>query len=348
MRSTPWLAALLAILTFVPTAKAVGKTCRLAGTVVNHTHNQLRDRRIWSPALCEHRDLYVYLPPGYEPCKQYPLIIWLHGMGVDEKMPAESVICEIDRAIVDGCLPPVIVAIPDGSRGGHGGFMGKYTFFVNSKLGCFENYLEEDVWNFVTLNYPIRPEREAHVLAGFSGGGLAAYYHAIRYKDRYGVVLGFAPPLNIRWLDCHGRYFSKFDPDCWGWRESVRPGHQVIGRFYGVVTFRISHFVYPLFGRGPDAIVQLSAHNPIEMLDTCDVQPGELSMYVGFNGRDQFNIDTQVESFLFRARERGLEVDTDFDARGRHNARTLLGLLPLGLEWLGPRIAPYSPDACAH
>ena len=57
---------------------------QIAGHIVDYTHNHGRNNAIWSPALCERRDLYVYLPPCYDPCKQYPLILWLHGFGQDE------------------------------------------------------------------------------------------------------------------------------------------------------------------------------------------------------------------------------------------------------------------------
>ena len=34
--------------------------------------------------LHEKRDLYVYLPPHYDPCKRYPMAIYLHGFREDE------------------------------------------------------------------------------------------------------------------------------------------------------------------------------------------------------------------------------------------------------------------------
>ena len=54
---------------------------KLAGEVLDYTKNHGQDNRIWSNALCEKRDLYVYLPPCYDHRKAYPLVIWLHGSG---------------------------------------------------------------------------------------------------------------------------------------------------------------------------------------------------------------------------------------------------------------------------
>ena len=49
----------------------------------------------------------------------------------------------------------------------------------------------------------------------------------------------------MRWLDCHGRYMRDFDPDCWGWRTDFSRGHEVVGRFYGVVTIRLRQVIEP-------------------------------------------------------------------------------------------------------
>jgi hypothetical protein len=141
-------------------------------------------------------------------------------------------------------------------------------------------------------------------------------------------------------MDCHGNYFGKFDPNCWGWRTDVSRGREVVGRFYGVVVVRLRKLVYPLFGRGPEAVEQISRENPIEMLDLYQLQERELQMFVGYAGRDQFNLDAQAESFLYRARERGLTVAAQHEPRGRHDWHTGRKLLRGALDWLAPRVAP--------
>ena len=93
----------------------------------------------------------------------------------------------------------------------------------------------QDVWDFVTSHYPIRPEPEAHAIAGVSMGGGGAFHTAIKYPDRFKTAVGFIPPLNTRWEDCHGRYMANFDPNCWGWRTDFSRGREVVGRFYLVL-----------------------------------------------------------------------------------------------------------------
>ncbi len=316
---------------------------KLHGQLVDYTKNHGDDRRIWSPALQEKRDLYVYLPPGFDPCLQYPLVIFMHGFLEDEKTLPQFVVQDLDAAIVGGHLPPVIVAAPDGSISRRH-FLSPGSFFLNSKAGRFEDFLVQDVYGFMVENFPIRPEPEAHVLAGASMGGFAAYNLAMKYPETFKVIVGIFPPLNLRWVDCHCNYMANFDPCCWGWKTSVKNGHEVVGRFLGgLIRIKLKHVVGPLYGNGPDAIASISQENPIEMIERLDVKDGMFAMYIGYGGEDEFNLDAQVESFLYRAKQRGLTIAVDYDPQGNHSPGTARGLFPSMIRWLAPLLEPYSP-----
>jgi S-formylglutathione hydrolase FrmB len=191
--------------------------------------------------------------------------------------------------------------------------------------------------------FPIRPERDAHAILGASLGGGAAYNKAFKYPDRFRVVVGLFPPLNLRWLDCRGHYRGNFNPCCWDWRTDFDRRRTVIARFYGIPVY-LRSILNPLYGRGnPDTLPSIIRNNPIEMLDLYDVRPGQFEMYVAYGGKDQFNIDAQVQSFLYVARQRGLEVGVGYDPNGKHNVRTAEKLLPGIIAWLAPRLAPFAP-----
>jgi S-formylglutathione hydrolase FrmB len=311
---------------------------RLQGQVVDYTANHGADRRIWSSALNRRMALYVYLPPGFDPAKQYPLVLWLHGLRQDERSFLSEVAEPLDHAMSEGKLPPAIVVAPDGSIESHNRYQAG-SFFINSKAGRYEDYIIQDVWGFVVAHYPIRPEREAHILAGASMGGFAAYNLGIKYRQTFKVVVGIFPPVNLRYVDCHGEYRTHFDPSCWGWRTELHP-HEVVARFYGVVKVRLKWLTDPLFGRIPGAIDAISRENPIEMLSTYKLREGELDMYIGYGGEDEFNTTAQIESFLYRAKELGLTVTVGYEPHGRHNAETALKLFPGVVTWLAPRVAP--------
>jgi hypothetical protein len=96
-----------------------------------------------------------------------------------------------------------------------------------------------------------------------------------------------------------------------------------------------------MVGHGPDAMLKLSRINPIEVMDQYDLKPGELDLYVAYGGKDEFNIMAQVESFLYRARERGITVGVGYDPNGRHDEATARGLLDGALQWIAPLVASY-------
>jgi S-formylglutathione hydrolase FrmB len=311
---------------------------RLAGQLLDFTHNHGRDRRLWSPALRQKRDLYVYLPPGFDPCRRYPLAIFLHGAGQDEEFFLQTQAEQFDRAIRCGALPPVIIAAPDGSVHGRATLYQPATFWANSRVGAFEDYLMCDVWNFLMTRLPILPQREAHALMGASMGGSAAVAHAITHRDRIKIAIAFMPLLNLRHVDCHGHYRTPFDPACAGLREQMRP-FEALGR-RRLVVLRFHHLFGPMFGHGPEAIAGLSSINPLELMDRCNLQPGELDLYVAYGCKDEFNSGAQVEGFVYAAQQRGIEVTVARDPFGRHDLATGKRLLPGALEWGSRRMPP--------
>jgi S-formylglutathione hydrolase FrmB len=308
--------------------------------VLDFTHNHGADRRIYSQALCGKRDLYVYVPPGYDPNKKYPLVVFMHGATQDEGYFLTSWAREFDRAIADGTLPPFVLAAPDGSIQGRPSYLKMASFWANSDAGRFEDYLMYDVWDFLMNNFAIAPERESHVLLGASAGGGGAFVAAMKHKDKVKIAMGFLPALNLRWIDCHGRYFAPFDPDCWGWRTKAHP-LEVIGRPRGPIKIRAHNFYGPLVGNGPDAMLKLSRFNAIEVMDTYGLKPGELDLYIAYSGKDEFNIPAQVESFLYRANERGIKVGVGYDPEGRHDTESGRRLLPGAIEWVRPMFEQY-------
>jgi enterochelin esterase-like enzyme len=357
MHRLRWVVALVAlILAGVPAVAGVFSrgtsldrlNARIQGHVVDYTNNHGQDRRIWSDALCEKRDLYIYLPPCYDPHRCYPLMVWLHGFAQDEQSFTEHLAEPIDAAIVAGKLPPMIVVAPDGSLDGQCSYTRTASFFLNSAAGRFEDFLMGEVWSFVHNNYPICPEREAHVLAGVSMGGGAAYNLAFKYRDRCKSVLGLFPPLNTRWNDCHDRYRGNFSPDCWHWKTSWDNRHEVVARFYGVFTLRTGQVIRPLYGRkgqtsNEELTRAISSENPAEMLFTYDVQPGELEMFIAYGGKDEFNMDAQIESFLYLARGKGICPTVHYAPRGRHDTRTAFLFLDDILNWLNTQLKAYYP-----
>jgi S-formylglutathione hydrolase FrmB len=242
-----------------------------------------------------------------------------------------------------GQLPPMIIAAPDGSIHGTPRLFSAGSFYVNSNAGRFEDYIIHDVWfGFIRKTFPIRPEREAHVIAGASMGGFGAYNLAFKYREEFRVIAAVFPPLNLRYIDCKGHYFADFDPDCFAFKEKLKP-FAPVGRFYGVIVVRQHRIVHPLYGWGPEALNQIADGNPVEMLYTRDIKPGEFEMYAASGGRDEFNVDAQIASFEFLAAKKGIEMTVQYDPTAHHSTADGKRFFPGMAEWLNQRLAPYAP-----
>jgi hypothetical protein len=174
-------------------------------------------------------------------------------------------------------------------------------------------------------------------------GGFGAYFLGIKHRDQIGVVAGIFPPVNTRYIDCHGKYFRDFDPGCYDWRKRIQWLKPVAIYAHGLIKVRERRLVRPLYGHDPAAIDEIARNNPVEMLDSYAVKPGELEMFIAYVGRDAFNIDAQVDSFLYIARSKGFTISSVYLPEGRHNTESAKKLVPSVLAWLGPRIEPYAP-----
>ena len=275
---------------------------KLCGRVVDYTQNHGADRRLYSPILGRPRDLYVYLPPGYDPSVAYPLILFLHGADVDEHDfldPGD--LKALDCMMSRGEIPPAIIAAPDGTYEGRNRLTSTHSLWVNGLGGRFEDHVVAEVVPFLMRTYSIRPERQAHGLLGVSAGGFGAMAIALKHRDLFGAVATLAGPLNMRYDNCEGRYGDDFDPATYRERTEYDPD-MIIARFYfGLLRRRVKTFLEPVYGTGPDVIAKVARDNPADLLASTDLRPGELAIYVNYPGRDNYNFDAQDQSFAWLA-----------------------------------------------
>ena len=234
--------AILVALAIVPPAKAqlvdqIGLDLlnhRIEGRVVAYTRNHGSDNRIFSPILGMRRDLYVYLPPGYNPSRAYPLVLFLHMASLDEKYFVRSNLPRVlDALIVAGAVPPMVVAAPDGVFGSPGPFHKEHSLFINSKNGRFEDHLLYEVIPFLMTNYSIRPEREAHAIMGISAGGYGAMSIAVGHHDYFGAVATMAGALNLRYYNVDNVYFEDFDPATYRGKTGTIPTKSLVRSIAG-------------------------------------------------------------------------------------------------------------------
>ncbi len=309
----------------------------IAGEVLDFTNNHCRDNRIWSQALGKPVDAYVYLPPGYQPEKTYPVFYWLHGFTQDENCLLDHILVPIDSAITQGIIPPMVIVAPDGKLQNQPLFLSPGSFFANTKAGNYEDLLLEDIIPFIEKNYSIASGRENRIIGGVSMGGGSAARIALKYPQKFATCLGIFPPLNIRYETTRGNYLGKYVPGYWQFREDFSRGLEPMGKFFGgLVTIRLKQMLDPLYDRkDPDLAAKLAAENPTELVAKHDNSLYPLSFYIASAGKDEFNIDSQVDTFLDAAEGSGIAITVDYSPRGRHSVRTAAKMAPASIRWLG-------------
>ncbi len=341
---------------------------QFAGRVWDFTNNSGRDYRVFSPSLGQKRDVYVYTPPGFRwnGQEKYPLLIWLHGYLGDERDFLDTVVPYLDAAIRRGECPPLICMAPDGSIEGD---FPRYdlenlptgSWFVNSRRGRFQDYLVKDLWEWVHRRFPIREGRDAHAIAGWSMGGFAAYNIALKHRDRFAIVAGISPPVNMRYVDLHNNYMADFDPNNWGLRQTFNDPDEVLAYFpvvYPVLglpvqtelPITVEMWFGPVWGLGREGARFVAQESPLELLAKNPVRPGELDMYIAYAKDDPLNIDAQVESFVWWCRQSSIPVDVKAVPYGGHTTEFLQSQLPDLFRWIGQRLRarfaqPRQPNA---
>lgn len=134
---------------------------------------------------------YVYLPPGLDPSRSYPVVYLLHGMPGD---PGEYVNALALQAVADGLISekdvrPFIAVLPAAGPDPH--YNGEWA-------GPWESYLVHDVVPWVDANLPTDRSPGGRTIAGLSAGGYGAADIGLRAPQLFGRIeswSGYFRPL---------------------------------------------------------------------------------------------------------------------------------------------------------
>lgn len=128
----------------------------------------------------------VFLPAGYDPARgPYPLLVLLHGAGVDEHFWAGQLRLwqAVEAGIKAGRLPRLIAVMP-GSRN---------SWWLDRPGHAGESAVVEDLLADVAAKYPVMAAREGRAIAGYSAGAYGALRIALRHPGLFGAAALWAP-----------------------------------------------------------------------------------------------------------------------------------------------------------
>ncbi|MBV8595539.1 MAG: esterase [Candidatus Eremiobacteraeota bacterium] len=175
--------------------------------VLQHSSTVLRDNALGDPAQ---RDLYCYLPPGYDETNdRYPVIYWLSGFTGNGRMMfnadgwMESIDRRLDRLIGSGAMPAAICVLPDCFTR-----LGGSQYLDSSATGKYETYIVGELVPFVDGQLRTKPGRDHRGVTGKSSGGYGALRLAMRRPDVFGALGSHAGDAYFAY--CYLPDFPKF------------------------------------------------------------------------------------------------------------------------------------------
>ena len=153
------------------------------------------DTSFYSVALEEEKMVDIYFPPGYDenPDWCFPVIYYLHGYGGNQNNMGIMITGLTSSLINNGTIDPVIMVCADNSTPPLGG-----SCYSNSILwGNYEDYMVNDLIQWIDSSFRTLPFRNARALLGQSMGGFGAFRFGILHHDKFSVVASHAGTNNF-------------------------------------------------------------------------------------------------------------------------------------------------------
>ena len=159
------------------------------GTVVNARFESrvLAGNPLGDPTV---RDLYVYLPAGYDDSKeQYPSVYCLTGFTgrgkglLNDSAMGPNLAERMDRLIAAGKIKPMIVVMPNCFTH-YGGSQ-----YINSMAtGNYEDYLTKEIVSKIDNEFRTLAASHSRAVMGKSSGGYGALIMGLRHSETFGLV----------------------------------------------------------------------------------------------------------------------------------------------------------------
>jgi predicted alpha/beta superfamily hydrolase len=163
---------------------------------------------IHSEYLDGERELYIFLPPGYDenPDSSYPVLYMQDGQNIFSAQGEGAMRWNVDETamqlIEEGTIEEIIIVGISNSEWRDD----EYTPTFDEKEGTggyadnYMHFLIDELKAHIDSTYRVRPFREDTAIAGSSLGGLLSLYASMKYPEFFGKIAAFSPSL---WWDHH-------------------------------------------------------------------------------------------------------------------------------------------------
>ncbi len=153
----------------------------------------LEHLKIASKFLGKEVSFTMYLPGDYETSQRsYPITYLLHGYGDDDTgwLQFGEVNRYADKAIAEGTIPPMIIAMPDAG----------VSWYINNFDGSvkYEDFFIKEFMPYIEKTYRVKTEKRYRGVAGLSMGGFGTLVYALKHPELFAAC---APLSAAIWDD---------------------------------------------------------------------------------------------------------------------------------------------------
>jgi len=297
--------------------------------ILEHESRVLKGNPLGDPAR---RELWVYLPPGFDERRRYPVLWCLIGftgtgsMAVAGNRWAPGLAERLDRLIAGGC-PPVIVAFPDCFTR-----LGGSQYMNSEATGRYEDYLCDELIPFLDGSFPTLPSRDARGVFGKSSGGYGALRLGMRKPDLFSAVachsgdMAFALTYLPGFARTAARLAKAGSLEAW-LREFESTEKKKSADFDAINTIAMascysSDPAQPLgialpFDREsgellPDVWARWKEHDPVEMVKThADALRRMKLLFLDCGSEDEYQLHLGMRLFAKRCGELGIPCEVE-------------------------------------
>ena len=278
------------------------------------------------------RELWVYLPPGYDESKErYPTVYCLTGftgrgkMLLNDNAFTPNLAERMDRLITSGKIRPMIAVMPDCFTR-YGGSQ-----YINSTAtGNYEDYFTQEIVPFIDRELRTIADRGSRAIAGKSSGGYGSLIMGMRHADQFGLVCSTAGDAYFEY--CYPMDFpkayrtikgdpAKFMNDLWATEKHGKDFHSALNTIGMAACYSPngSEIVMPFDLESgeirEDVWDRWLEHDPVRLVEKhVDALKSLRLLYIDAGSRDEFALDIGASILSRKLGRLGVEhIHEEFD-----------------------------------
>jgi len=312
------------------------------------------------------RKMQVYTPPGYDKKRTngYPVVYLLHGLPfsekafIDEKIwdewidpdgtfktypdfPLEGFQQWMDDLIENEKISPMIIVMPNAANENYG-----FSFYTNSALnGNFEDYIANDLVNYIDNRYHTITNKDGRAVIGFSQGGYGAMKLGMKHSDKFGVVASHSAPLVFQFFHAYWPIILAENPDG---MTGPDPAKFITSAYYSMAAAWSPNLVNPPFMvdlpfEHPTGEIimdiwgQWLENDPLTMLDSYGDNFRSLNgIYFDCGEKDEFAWNVPYEYFIQKMDLMNIAYTTEIHEGGHFDK--MFSRLEISLEFCSDKM----------